>query len=197
MNKLVYADMSINMAISLLNNVCGIKKVNVLSFDFGLNHLRNLVSNIDFVSGDEVFLTNVPFAVQLVKDDMLEEVDGFSSFINSFYILDTYGNLKLVKTLTDKELRPAHNFERLIVNGGFDNNKALLGGNSNKPFILRSGSRVKVKLEQIQSGIKSQVYTVVGDFEIDSPNRVVCFEDECGYKRALRYSDLVVWEFAD
>ena len=60
---------------------------------------------------------------------------------------------------------------------------------------MRSGSRVKVKSEQIQSGIKSQVYTVVGDFEIDSPNRVVCFEDEYGYKRALRYSDLVVWEF--
>lgn len=185
MNKLVYADMSINMAISLLNNVCGIKKVNVLPFDFGLSHLRNLVSNIDFVSGDEVFLTNVPFAVQLVKDDMLEEVDGFSVFINSFYILDTYGNLKLAKTLTDKELRSALNFEKLIVNGIF-----------NDLVILRSGSRVKVKSEQIASGIKSQVYTVVGDFEIDSPNRVVCFEDKHGYKRVLRYSDLVVWEFA-
>lgn len=186
--KVIYADMSINMAISLLNNVCGIKKVNVLPFDFGLSHLRTLVSNIDFVSGDEVFLTNVPFAVQLVKDDVLEGTsDGFLVFINSFYILDTYGNLKLAKTLTDKEMRPAHNFERLIINGGFDFNDLV---------ILRSGSKVKVKSEQIASGIESQVYTVVGDFEIDSPNRVVCFEDGYGYKRALRYSDLVVCEFA-
>lgn len=194
MNKLVYADMPINMAISLLNNVCGIEKVNVLSFDFGLSHLRNLVSNIDFVSGDEVFLTNVPFAVQLVKDDMLEEVDGFSFFINSFYILDTYGNLKLAKTLTDRELRPAHNFERLIVNDAFDK-EAQLDNIEPEYTILRSGSRVKVKSEQIALGIKSPVYTVVGDWEIDSPNRRVCFEDEYGYKRVLRYSDLYVWEF--
>jgi hypothetical protein len=68
---------------------------------------------------------NYPFDTEVYTNSL----DAFSNFwcwddekkMPMIYIRDEYGQWKLIREMTDKELRIAHNLEKLYVNGAFCN----------------------------------------------------------------------------
>lgn len=127
--KIVYADMSMELATEYLRSAHGCKNIIDLSGKFGYSILESQIKSIDFLSSDATFLTNTPEAINLIRDEICDELIfddksvRFGEFINNWYTLDRKGVLKLAKDRTQKELRPAHHFAKMLMCGGFDDGK--------------------------------------------------------------------------
>lgn len=122
--KIIYADMSIELAVEYLKLAHQFKRIVTIDDRHGYTSMFHLIESIDFMSSDSVFVTNNPAAVNRIKEVMVMETDGFMRFVNSFQIICIKASgflLGYASMMTSGKLTEYSNIETMLLNGGFDN----------------------------------------------------------------------------
>lgn len=109
---------------------CHYRQLNHLEFDSavcfyidagkGYSECMSLLKDCLFNSAEMVVVTN---SLEVFNDSSLKEsvtLQGNSSALNRFYLIDREGKLRNLQDLTDKELHTYHNLQKLYVNNGFE-----------------------------------------------------------------------------
>lgn len=109
---------------------CHYRQLDCLEFDSticfyidagkGYSECMSMLKDCILSSTKVVVVTN---SLEVFNNSSLKEsvtLQGGSSALNSFYLIDRKGRLRTLQDLTDKELHTYHNLQKLYVNNGFE-----------------------------------------------------------------------------